>query len=163
MYAVARSLRGRALMLLAVLVLASLVAPTVRAEQAASESSSRKPAPLGWVLASAPRAPHPWHKYGEFTFGGSIGWSQYQDHTDANDDGSLSNIDAKDGGLGWHLDAGFVGRYAGVEIGYMDLGSSKFDATSSGGSSWLAGDVSAEVEGSGWTFSGLVRIPVKPR
>lgn len=167
----ARSFRFRSMVtgtLLCALALLTLSAGSNPAfaedEPAAEQERTRMKGPLGLVFASAPRAPKPWHQWGEFTMRGGLGPSFIGDHRESNDDGSLTGVDARSTGVGWSLGGGFMGKYVGAEVGWMDTGSAKFDATSDGsGDSWSAGDVSAEVEGSGWTLSGLVRIPIKPR
>jgi hypothetical protein len=151
---------------LALAALAGL-APATRAADgtpAASEERTRKPGALGLIFASAPRAVKPWHALGDFYAGVGLGPTFFSDHTKANDDGSLSGVNARDTGFGWQISAGFAGHYVGAEVGWLDPGSSKFDAVSDGsGYSWGAGDVSAKVEGGGWTASALARIPIKPR
>ncbi len=157
---------ARAAFALALVLAAAATFPAaVHAEEAPDPGDrGRSRGFLGRFLEDRPRAPKPWHRYGDFYASAGIAPTFYREHTEANDDGSLSAIDARDTGFGWHLNAGFAGRHVGVELGWMDLGSSKFDATSDGSAdSWAAGDVSAEVEASGWTLSGLARIPVKPR
>ena len=131
---------------------------------AASDDSKRPPGLLAFFVSDQPRTPKPWHRYGDFYASVGVGPTFFSDHPDANDDGSLSNVDAHDSGFGWNFSAGFAGRYVGAELGYVNVGTSKFDAVSDGsGDSWGAGDVSAEVEGGGWAASGLARIPIKPR
>lgn len=147
---------------LAVLVLLALAAlsPAARAE----DDSRRTPGFLGLFISDAPRPPKPWHRHGDFYAGLGVGPTFTSDHRQANDDGSLRNVDATTTGFGWHLQAGFAGRYWGAELGWLDSGSAKFEAVSDGsGDSWGAGDVSAKVEGGGWTASGLLRVPIKPR
>lgn len=152
------------LLLALILTAAGTIAAPARAEEAAERKSGGSRGFFGRFLEDRPRAPQPWHRYGEFYGSVGVAPTRFGDHTDSNDDGSLSAIDARDTGFGWHLNAGFAARHVGVELGWMDLGSSRFDAVSDGsGGSWAAGDVSAEVEASGWTLSGLARIPIKPR
>jgi hypothetical protein len=108
-------------------------------------------------------ATFPWSRYGTAYVGVGGGLGRYGDHTDANDDGSLSGIDAKDNGTSWRLRAGFEGRYGGGEVGFVDLGRSEFSATSAGGPSWVAGDVTARVESQGWLWTAFARYPIVER
>lgn len=138
--------------------------PDANAAATDASGSGERKGLLGGFLQARPRTPKPWHKWGEFYYGAGVGASLYNDHTESNDDGSLSNIDASDTGFEWNVRGGFAGKYVGVELGWMDLGQSKFDAVSDGtGNSWSPGDVSAEVDVNGWTLSGLVRVPIKER
>jgi hypothetical protein len=142
-----------------------LLASTALADdQPTSDQDSKAPGFLGRLIPKHTITPKPWHHLGQFYAGVGMGPTFFSDHTDANDDGSLSNVDAHDTGFGWQVTAGFAGRYVGAEVGWIDPGSSKFDAVSDGsGDSWGAGDVSAKVEGGGWMACGLARIPIKPR
>jgi OOP family OmpA-OmpF porin len=54
-------------------------------------------------------------------------------------------------------------KYFGVEAGYYNLGTSTFNAVSTGGPSWSAGPVSAEHEAEGGSLSAVVRYPLNER
>jgi hypothetical protein len=159
--------RFRLLPLFAVVAALVTLAPSARGQGAAETGTAEveeEKGFLGGYLAQRPRTPQPWHRYGTFYYNVGVGAAMYGDHTEANNDGSLSGIDASDTGFAWNVRAGFAGRYVGAEVGWVDLGEAKFDAVSDGtGNSWVAGDVSAEVEGSGWSLAGLLRIPIKDR
>src|SRR5262245_18910775 len=145
-----------------VALFALLVAFTATASAEESSDSGKKPL-LPFAPSGTP-AVRPWHKYGEFYAGIGFGGTKYSDHLAANDDGSLTNINAKSSGLNWQLRVGFVGKYVGAEIGRLSLGRTKFTATSDGtGDSWMSGEVGDEVKASGWTYSALGRVPINGR
>jgi hypothetical protein len=143
-------------------VIAVLLACCATAHAKESAAPTRKP-----LLPFAPHGtptPRPWHKYGEFYAGAGIGGTKYSDHLAANDDGSLTGINAKDTGVNWQMRVGFAGKYVAAEIGHLSLGHTKFTATSDGsGTSWMSGEVGDEVQASGWTYSALGRYPINER
>jgi hypothetical protein len=96
-------------------------------------------------------------------FGASVGGAQWDDTVDANNDGSLSNINEDDSDTAFRVGVGYAWEHVGVEGGYMDVGESSFSATSSGGESWSPGDVSTTVEGDGWYLALIGRWPIAAR
>jgi hypothetical protein len=107
--------------------------------------------------------PPPWHKHGGLYLAGSGGLAGYQKHAEANDDGSLSGISNDDTDLTWKLGAGFKFHYGGFEADYVDLGKARMKARSRGGTSWLAGNVTAGVHATGWLWTSFARYPIKDR
>jgi OOP family OmpA-OmpF porin len=93
-----------------------------------------------------------------------FGTAKNRDFVSANNDGSLSKIDANESDVSWSLFGGYdFNQYVGVEVGYVDLGKTDFSAESEGGPSWSPGKVSTEFEGNGATLTGRGRLPLSER
>lgn len=122
---------------------------------------------LAAMLAALPSsvlaAEAPWHKVGNYvlSFGGGV--SHFSEFRGAIDDGSLSDVQVDEMGDRFQGSVGFAGRYAGLEVGYESIGRVRLDGTSSGGSRWLSGRMSARLSGYGFTGSGLLRLPAGDR
>jgi hypothetical protein len=137
-----------------VLLAAGSRAPPARAQSGEQEKREHK-SPLDF--------PAPWQKYGTMYLGGSGGMAGYQKHRESNDDGSLTGVHTDDSDFAWNLRLGFQARYGGAETGYVDLGKATMSATSSGGVSWSAGDVTAGVHAHGWLWTAFARYPISER
>jgi len=86
------------------------------------------------------------------------------DYPDSNQDGSVTGVSSDDDDVVSGLFAGYqINDYVAVEGGYRDLGESDFAGTSSGGPSWEAGSVSANLDADGWELGVLGRWPISDR
>lgn len=101
-----------------------------------------------------------------FYAGVSLGAGFNSDFVGANDDGSLSAIDADKQDMAWQLHVGWqFTDYFGVEAGYVDLGKVHFDAVSDGtGPSWSGPGVAiTDLEADGWYGGVRGAMPVSDR
>ncbi|MDQ7008270.1 MAG: outer membrane beta-barrel protein [Acidobacteriota bacterium] len=96
--------------------------------------------------------------------GVGVGSVSNDDFVDANDDGSLSNINSDTSDTGWQVMFGyrFNPNFA-LEGSYTDLGETGFTAVSESGDSWAEGAVGTRFESDGWMVSALGFLPVSER
>ena len=87
------------------------------------------------------------------------------DYPDSNQDGSVSGITDDDTDTVYSLFAGYqLNDYLAVQGAHHDLGESDFAGVSDGsGESWVAGNVTANLESDGWELGVLGRWPLADR
>lgn len=111
---------------------------------------------MGWFVPANTPAKN-------FYGGVAIGYADI-DYSDSNQDGSVTGIsdDESDAASGFYF--GYQANdYVAIQGAYRDLGESDFKGTSSGGPSWDAGSVSADLEVDGWELGVLGRWPLSDR
>jgi hypothetical protein len=125
--------------------------------------------PFVVALAGAPQRaraadaepPRPWGYY-VIAFGG--GASHLSEYRGAHDDGSLSDVKLEEWSDRFQGSLGIAGRYLGVEVGGETIGRVRLTGTADGtGPRWLSGEMSARLQGYGFTGSVLLRLPASDR
>lgn len=115
----------------------------------------------GRAIAAAAEPPRPWGYY-VLAFGGGV--SHPSEYRATLDDGSLSEVKLEEWSDRFQGSAGIAGRYLGVEVGYETIGRVRLTGTSDGtGPRWLAGRMSARLQGYGFTGSAVLRLPAGER
>jgi len=112
---------------------------------------------MGWFVPSGT-------PFKNFYGGVRVGYGNI-DYPDSNQDGSVTNVSTDDTDIVSSVMVGYqVNDYVGVQAGFQDFGESDFSGTADGsGESWVAGDVSANLQSDGWEVGVMGRWPINER
>lgn len=112
---------------------------------------------MGWFIPSGTPAKN-------FYAGARLGYGDI-DYPDSNQDGSVTGVSTDDSDIVGSLSVGYqINDYIGVQGAYQDFGESDFSGVSDGsGESWVAGNVSANLDADGWELGVVGRWPISDR